>query len=89
VSCVTLSTGEMGLTASKPKTEEEHLNKHDKFVFDQSKIYFDEFGNIRYGGHDAAVINREAEKTKIMKAELVIDDVSLFFCSNIKILMWL
>lgn len=66
----------MGSTASKSADKENKVNNHDKFVYDKTKIFFDEFGNIRYGGHDAAAHDREAEKTKIMKAELNIDDVS-------------
>lgn len=64
----------MGLFHSKPK---EPHDDHEEFVFDQRRIYFDEFGNIRYGGPHAPLPDREAEKQKIMMAELNVDDVSI------------
>jgi hypothetical protein len=69
----------MGLGGSKAQPQDDH----EVFVYDQRKIYFDEFGNIRYAGHDAGLPNRDTEKEKIMKAELNIDDVSMHLLRNV------
>lgn len=51
------------LCGSKPKNDEE------KYVFDTRRIFIDKFGNVRYRGPDAELIDREKEMQAIIKAE--------------------
>ncbi len=54
----------MGICKSKPKKKDSEV-----FVYDKSRIYFDEFGNIRYSGPDGDQGDREAELKQFMEAE--------------------
>lgn len=65
----------MGFGQSKPLTDAE------KYVFDRRRIFFDNYGNVRYSGYDAPLVDREIEARKILEVDSGADKVNQYHFS--------